>query len=375
MTGKMSDAKSGLGRFRDAVGRSSLHRHGKLSRDEGAIMDSDIGRDVKGDSGETIDPGRANDLLPADEQRTGASRTVSKTESTLNEGEPQDTSKPSPPRPARVGMLTTSEVVSSPLDVDGQPDFPQPSRLGSPGRLSNPGGVSSDNDSSTDLINKQLDVVGESKARPTSRSTLSLPSQALEESPDLVSARLPRSVSFGVAELVLDHTHDRWQQGVHVSNSMNHEWEWSVENHASIRIKQMIARLQGLENVDMPSARSRLAELERSEAQTRHNFSMLNETFYKRSEEYEALRQDTIDLVGEQRALLDDALKDLEVLGAKLEYELNSLLSKVEDVEDGVNEFERQVQYLDERIADLEEEESRDQPWYRRLSRLLVGEM
>jgi hypothetical protein len=49
-----------------------------------------------------------------------------------------------------------------------------------------------------------------------------------------------------------------------------------------------------------------------------------------------------------------EAIKDIEVLGAKLEYEINALVSKVQDVEDGTAQFERMVEELEGRADELE---------------------
>ena len=66
------------------------------------------------------------------------------------------------------------------------------------------------------------------------------------------------------------------------------------------------------------------------------------------------LEQNAQDLIGDERAHLVDFIKDIEVLGAKLEYEINALVSKVQDVEDGVSQFEALVTDLEERALELE---------------------
>ena len=71
-------------------------------------------------------------------------------------------------------------------------------------------------------------------------------------------------------------------------------------------------------------------------------------------ESYQAVKQNSQDILTDERSHATEAIKDIEVLGAKLEYEINALLSKVQDVEDGVSQFERQVDDLEGRANELE---------------------
>jgi chromosome segregation ATPase len=72
------------------------------------------------------------------------------------------------------------------------------------------------------------------------------------------------------------------------------------------------------------------------------------------SEAYQSVNQSSQDILSEERSHVMEAIKDIEVLEAKLEYEINALVSKVEDVEDGVAQFEGQVNEVEDRAAELE---------------------
>jgi hypothetical protein len=76
--------------------------------------------------------------------------------------------------------------------------------------------------------------------------------------------------------------------------------------------------------------------------------------FYQLTELHQAAKQNAQDTISSQRTEAIEAIKDVEVLGAKLEYEINALVSKVQDVEDGVSQFERQVVDLETRADELE---------------------
>ncbi|SPO02373.1 related to SIN3 protein-binding protein STB2 [Cephalotrichum gorgonifer] len=59
------------------------------------------------------------------------------------------------------------------------------------------------------------------------------------------------------------------------------------------------------------------------------------------------------ELIAEERSSLGEAAKEIEVLLARLEYEMNALVSKVEDVEEGVVAYERQVVNVEGRVEEL----------------------
>ena len=373
MTGKMSDARSGLGRFRDVVGRTGLHRHGRLSRDDSAVVDGDHGRDGKNEPNEEGVMKNADENVSMVDHQAKAANKAARSESMpLGVLKPAP-AEPSPPRLAGIGTLTASEVVTSPTGLESAFDFPDSAKFGPDVVVSNVGNASSANASSTDLLQARPETVTEPPAQPTTRSTLSLPEDGYDDSSGGAGTRLPRSLSFGAVDAVFDGRDDDLERESSMVSESSVDFQWALENYMSARIRQKLHQLQALDRDALPFVKAGSKEMQDCEARAEQNYSSLNESFYKRSEEYEALRQATTDLVGEEKASLNEALRDIEVLGARLEYELNALLSKVEDVEDGVGEFERQVQYLEERVVALEEEEARDQSWYRRLSRLFVG--
>ena len=371
MTGKMSDAKSGLGRFRDAVGeRTGLHRHGKLSRDDTLVA----GAETNEQDGEDIALRQASGNIATIDHQEKAPRAPSTRDGTPKDEDSPDSSMTSPLGRARFGIMSASAVVSSPMNVDAAPELPSPSLHGSGSGNINTENFSSENASSTELVQAQDRTVAEPYIPAASRSTLSLHEKGHAESPNVFNTKLPRSLSFGAVENVLDGRADCEDEPFEL-NGKELELQWAVENHLAAQIKRRLSQLSNVERVRAQLAHTRGREMEASEAQAHGNNAALEESLYDRSTEFESLRQAATDIIGEEKSSLDAAIESLKGLAARLEYELNALLSKVEDVEDGVAEFERQVQYLEERITGLEEEEMRDQPWYRRLSRLLMGRL
>ncbi|KAK4628448.1 uncharacterized protein CLAFUR5_11854 [Fulvia fulva] len=61
-------------------------------------------------------------------------------------------------------------------------------------------------------------------------------------------------------------------------------------------------------------------------------------------------------ILREERERLEEGVKEIETLAAKLEYEINGLKGRVEDVQAGVMEYEKGVARVEERVQELEKE-------------------
>ena len=79
----------------------------------------------------------------------------------------------------------------------------------------------------------------------------------------------------------------------------------------------------------------------------------LNSVYLQRQDEFQRLRERSSDLLTDERAYLGDSVKRVGLLGAKLDYELHVLESKVEDMEDGLSDFERHIVNVETRIKGL----------------------
>ncbi|KAJ5157076.1 uncharacterized protein N7482_008176 [Penicillium canariense] len=79
----------------------------------------------------------------------------------------------------------------------------------------------------------------------------------------------------------------------------------------------------------------------------------LNAVYLERFRDYQRLRERSSDLLTDEHAHLSDSVKHVELLGAKLDYELHVLESKVEDMEAGLGDFERHIMNVETRIKGL----------------------
>ena len=75
--------------------------------------------------------------------------------------------------------------------------------------------------------------------------------------------------------------------------------------------------------------------------------------FAPRKEEQRALAAASQEVLKEEQARLADALRDLETLGQRVEYEIEGLRGKVEDMENSVGDFERQILFVEDRVKEL----------------------
>lgn len=80
----------------------------------------------------------------------------------------------------------------------------------------------------------------------------------------------------------------------------------------------------------------------------------------ERIEEIQELRERINQLFGDEGSRLTEEMKKIELLGAKLDYELNVLESKIEDVEEGLQDFERNVDVVENRIRGLVQGEQKN---------------
>ena len=65
-----------------------------------------------------------------------------------------------------------------------------------------------------------------------------------------------------------------------------------------------------------------------------------------------------------EKERLEESLKGIETLAAKLEYEMNGLKGRVEDVDAGVGDFEKGVGRVEERVGEMEKDAAKaEQGW------------
>ncbi|KAM0259979.1 hypothetical protein ACHAQJ_003072 [Trichoderma viride] len=90
------------------------------------------------------------------------------------------------------------------------------------------------------------------------------------------------------------------------------------------------------------------------------------------SEIYHRVQYSSDEMLAEERASLTESVKEIEILVARLDYEINALVQKINDVEDGIKNFERQVEDV-ERRADELRRQLETESWLHWFVRTLTG--
>lgn len=69
---------------------------------------------------------------------------------------------------------------------------------------------------------------------------------------------------------------------------------------------------------------------------------------------YDQLEDYSTELIARETQILMDELREVELLRPKLHYQINALEAKIEEVEEAVFSFGKQVEELEERLEQLD---------------------
>jgi hypothetical protein len=180
----------------------------------------------------------------------------------------------------------------------------------------------------------------------------------------------PRQMSFSDAEeAVLT-----WEP-VDTLGDVDTTDEWAAfqrQKYIGEDFRKLYERISDLKNNVTPWVEKKVSGVDALDEQAAGDQEEFQALYVRLSESYQAVKQSSQELLAEERSHVTEAIKDIEVSAAKLEYEINSLVSKVEDVEDGVAQFERHVDELETRADELEQQ-FRKESWAHWIFRSVTG--
>ncbi|KAJ0286737.1 hypothetical protein COL940_002879 [Colletotrichum noveboracense] len=167
----------------------------------------------------------------------------------------------------------------------------------------------------------------------------------------LNEARWPRRLSFGEAEEAVL----RWEEITEVYDDKHFATADALQQQASLAefARSLYDSIAVIKRDVNPWVESKVKAVEGVDEHYAHEQEDLQTLYYQLSEAYQRVKQSSSELIAEERAHITEAIKEVEVLVARLEYEVNGLVSKVDDVEDGVRLFERQVEDVEKRAEEL----------------------
>jgi hypothetical protein len=385
VAGRMSDARSGFGRIKDAVGISGLRgHHHKPSKEESLSELQSSRAEIRNQPvpERVLSPVRAtppsspvsilgnqtpnnnnnNNEIPllaeVSETAQGQDQEAAATSKSVEEGE-LDNSRSSSQLPKDEGQSNNELVVPNQEKLNSTTDGPR------------------ENDVTTDpsvdgsIYRGGRDEETFEKLKPKGKAIGMLLRRRQSQS-DVEKDRLyhrtdnwcSRHLSFGDAEeAILRWKSITWgPEDILLDNGDDLE---ALERQKKIavearRVRQAIAKLDNqVESwVDM-----KVTAVEDMNASLVRDQQQILAFYYQKYEDYENLQSGSTDLLTNERNALREAIKEIDILSAKLDYELDALAAKVEDVEDGVAEFETQVLDVELRTQDLEPRDGGRYTW------------
>ncbi|KAL9022240.1 MAG: hypothetical protein Q9185_000640 [Variospora sp. 1 TL-2023] len=379
VTGRMTDARSGLGRIRDAVGMRG--HHNRYSKEAISLSD-----------GESF---RERVFRISDEySREPTSAAAASTQTPMN-------GTPSSPRSRRGSSLPHESVdpigtsgnlfeESTPSDkyaawevaIESESEGPHSGAVSDTGHAAGKGPSGRTvSTKSNDVSKPKDDIVRDNVPSPHDEKE----SQRLFRKPRGPSAlQRTRSQPLLLKSMVKEHRESRWPRHLSFSNvvdvvaasdelisSRSGEleakkqpdsallWEKTRDQYA----QHLNSFLDDLQAHEAFWVEQRVGDIEAIDTARGRDQEILEAMYRKKLEEHEAFKEAADGFLAEEKAGLEEAVEDIKTLGAKLEYELNTLESKVEDVENAVSEFERQVKQVELRAAELRIEASTKHSW------------
>ncbi|KAE9368837.1 hypothetical protein N431DRAFT_428595 [Stipitochalara longipes BDJ] len=351
VTGRMSDARSGLGRIKDrAVGRRGhASKHSKDEGDGGYFSPTNATSALVlsaaiGPASPTV--GRAftwkntpedyqNGILKGKEMPKSSNTTIFQgSESTLDVTSP---TIEEPPREdeaeakwlEQVKDIRQSIVINDPSIAgsvygDGDLDGPLLEALREPNNFQI-------------LLHRRHSISGASPTTEQGRN----------------DAWWPRQMSFTDAEDAILG----WEPIGAVSDDGSENDTWAAlqnQKYIAEDVRHLYEKIIELQDRIAPWASKKVDEVDALDELALRDIEAFQTLYYQQTESYQAVKQNSQGILGDERSHVMEAIKDIEVLGAKLEYEINALVSKVQDVEDGAAQFERMVEELEGRADELE---------------------
>ena len=185
----------------------------------------------------------------------------------------------------------------------------------------------------------------------------------------------PRHLSFSIAEpsvLIWDDFswHDEDDESLVSANPKSALWR---EINLADEEKRMREQMTNVAGKVAQWVEQKINHMQDLEAEADHDEQELQTMYIPRLESYRSLVEQSKGVVEAEQSQLQEAIKEAEVLSAKLEYEINNLSSKVEDVEAGVMEFSDQVANVEDRVRELESDRKNREGWGRWIWRFSTG--
>ena len=256
-------------------------------------------------------------------------------------------------------QLDLDDMLKPPMNGDGQGQTLQNSHI-----------------FSTENLNEQRKPdVREARSSNSLTRTLSLDAFKFIYRPDMSQERWPRHLSFSAAEegILTWAPATCTTSNSQVASKLSPRRHYYTESVILTEIQQIQERVLRTSCHIGTWVDQQLAQVQELDTDAEKKQQIISEMYHPNVDEFQSLRGRAEDTLSHEKAELQDAVRSVEALSAKLEYEINSLGGKVKDVEDTVFEFERQVLYVEARMQELENESRKREGWLAWLLRMVSG--
>ncbi|KAM3516376.1 hypothetical protein MY11210_000135 [Beauveria gryllotalpidicola] len=194
----------------------------------------------------------------------------------------------------------------------------------------------------------------------------SSPSHATAANRALNEDRYPRRLSFSDAEeAILD-----WEDILCISDSTGDD-VGSAATQTEI-FAQLAQQVDLMVNSVGPWVGEKIKLVEALNERYGKDLSELQAHYRELNEACERVRMDSKGIIADERQSLQLSIKELETMVAQLEYEINALVFKVNEVEEGIVLFERQVVDVESRANELKTQ-LETESWLHWFVRTLTG--
>ncbi|CAK36901.1 uncharacterized protein An01g03630 [Aspergillus niger] len=357
---KVSDARAGFGRFKDAVGlRSHPQKHSRDDIDLGGASThlSPIDSDTEVSQSKKSDGGAPVGSVDVQDHEGQAPKDDSQVES------PPRTILPQSPK-SRAPAITV-ETVPSQADSESSRKVSVPRT----------------DDEAQDLerwrtLSTDITVDPREQTSEVGIMLLRRPQSCTELNVASDSSRLdnywPRHLSFSTVEEVVLGWKDLGGEAFKEKPDTLLDEAIMQEDILASDARIFSSRIQELSEHTVPWVEQQVSSVDDLSRCLHESREKVNAAYLERLSIFEQMRARSSDLLTEEHSQLTDYMRRVELMGAKLDYELHVLDSRVEDVETNLDEFERHVNAIENRVKLLirGEHEKQDNSWFSWVRRL-----
>ncbi|KAI1917565.1 hypothetical protein LOZ52_000773 [Ophidiomyces ophidiicola] len=348
---RVSDARAGLGRFRDAVGLPALRSHHRKSSEDTFDAEGDLPSQQTSDS-ERLRHGTKTKV-------EGTQLTIQEASDSGNSGVEREAPEILPNHLINIPTTESSRTQadlqhqsSAPSEKSQGASVPRETSIEAQMPPSVPDVATTKSDGSNELV-----AVTRILHRPQSFSFFPPDTPASQR-----SSQSLRHMSFSaIEEPMLCWSDVGFLEPADMNSSV-------VNNILYEDLKTEDARtlstgIFGLDTNTSAWVEEKVEAVEAVESKAQSRLSELESVYQNKESEKDAIQTSSADIISKNSEDLLERSKKLETLGAKLDYEVNALQSRVEEVENALVDYEHHVNRLENRMRELSVEAKKSSTW------------